>query len=88
MRVACFSPAFMIFKIISSTKKDILRLGETRTQSQTENAVVEIFQVVSASLYQEPPCQNELGVTSVKIQQGWEALSKMTAMFLFIRNNS
>ena len=32
----CFSPAFMIFKIITSTKKDILRLGETRTQSQTE----------------------------------------------------
>ena len=41
-------------------------IAETRTNSQDRNTVVEIFQVVSASLYEEPPCQNELGVTSVK----------------------
>ena len=43
-------------------------IAETRTNSQDRNTVVEIFQVVPASLYQEPPCQNELGVTSVKIE--------------------
>ena len=59
----------MIFKIITSTKKDILWLGESGTDSlPNRNTVAEIFQVVPPSLYQEPPCQNELGVTSVKIE--------------------
>ena len=43
-------------------------IAETKTNSQDRNTVVEIFRVVSTSLYQEPPCQNELGVTSVKIE--------------------
>ena len=65
-----FSSTFMIFKIITNCKKDILWLGETKQSllSVNKNIVVEIFKVVPSPLYQEPPCPNELGVTSVKIE--------------------